>query len=365
MFRDTTGGDQPGVLRLDMLEDRVVQVLAKLRPGAAKIFGTTLIDPVRANDVDLAVRRGDDETMSYLLAEARDTRIHPVFLPDHVFDNLHNLLSWRNFCMTADPHTGDVTFGRSKVAGSTLVFNPSSRAAFPDFQTVVLSAIKLTRDRGFSLSDAEKLRAQLHLIGNVNSLAGIAHMALGDRVVALLAAHNAIVAGGFFRDEVDGCPPKDMDVFVPAGRQWGELCDALSEFLEEVEFDKVGGGRVNLRKFKAHSSLYGHEMLVLDVIDYGFVHSTSHVVETFDFSCNTLWWDLACRHGIQGGFDLTASQVVEHIKQRRLVVGNNLWYRASPGRALMRWQRFRRDGYIADAENIAKYSHYVNELMMR
>ena len=359
MFRDATGGDQPGVLRLDMLEDRVIQVLAKLRPGAAKIFGTTLIDPVRANDVDLAVRRGDDETMSYLLAAARGTRIHPVFLPDHVFDNLHNLLSWRNFCMTADPYTGDVTFGRSKVAGSTLVFNPSSKSAFPDFQSVVLSAIKLTRDRSFSLSDAEKLRAQLHLIGNVNSLAGIARMALGDRIMALLAAHNAIVAGGFFRDEVDGCPPKDMDVFVPAGRQWGELCDALGEFLEEVEFDKVGGGRVNLRKFRAHSSLYGHEMLLLDVIDYGFVQEPQFVVETFDFSCNTLWMSPLEPEQIRGGFGRSAAEVVEDIRLRRLIVGDNMWYKAGLYRALKRWQRFRGAGYVADSENTRKYSEYV------
>ena len=44
---------------------------------------------------------------------------------------------------------------------------------------------------------------------------------------------------------------------------------------------------------------------------------------------------------------------------RRLVVGDNMWYRAGLYRALKRWQRFRGDGYVADAENTAKYAEYV------
>jgi hypothetical protein len=164
---------------------------------------------------------------------------------------------------------------------------------------------------------------------------------------------------------VDGRCPKDIDVFVPAGRRWSELCENIAQVLEEIDFDKPAGSRVNLRKFRAKSRCPGHEALVVDVIDYGFVHSAAHVVETFDFACNTLWWDPASRTGIQGGFALSAPEVVWHIRQRKLVVGNNLWYRASPGRALMRWQRFRRDGYVADAENAAKYSFYVKKLMMR
>jgi hypothetical protein len=59
------------------------------------------------------------------------------------------------------------------------------------------------------------------------------------------------------------------------------------------------------------------------------------------------------------------ADILEDIRLRRLIVGDNMWYRASPGRALMRWQRFRRDGYVADAENAAKYSFYVKKLMMR
>ena len=46
-----------------------------------------------------------------------------------------------------------------------------------------------------------------------------------------VAGRGAVVAGGFFRDEVDGRAPKDIDVFVPAGRGWSELCDELAGVL--------------------------------------------------------------------------------------------------------------------------------------
>jgi predicted nucleotidyltransferase len=350
-------------LDLQSIDPRLPDVLARLPPASVKIFGSALADAGSCGDIDIAVAEEDTSTLAYLLHHAPILSLHPVALPRHIFDNLHNLLSWKNCLVTTDG-AGIFTYGNQYVDSDVLVFNPASRTAFPDFKSARRAAKKLELG-GRQTPMSERSRAVLHLCNNLDQLAEIAREALTDEVVWRIAGHGAVVAGGFFRDEVDGRCPKDIDVFVPAGRRWSELCDNIAQVLEEIDFDKPAGSRVNLRKFRAKSRCPGHEALVVDVIDYGFVHSAAHVVETFDFSCNTLWWDPASRTGIQGGFALSAPEVVWHIRQRKLVVGNNLWYRASPGRALMRWQRFRRDGYVADAENAAKYSFYVKKLMMR
>lgn len=345
------------MIRFDPAPD-LRRALERLAPGSAKVFGSALLQTGGA-DLDIAVAERDDATFAYLLNIAPAHGIHPVRLPQWLFDDLHNRLSWKNMCATADARTGEAVLGREHVSGRELVFNPLSRDAFPDLREVVRSARKLSERHGFSPpGSSEKLRAQLHLHGNVASLADLARETLTDQIVHILAAFGAVVAGGFFRDEVDGRSPKDIDVFVPAGRDWSALCFELSTWLEELEFEKPDGKRVNLRKFRARSRVPGHEMLVIDVIDYGFVHAPEHVVETFDFSCNTLWWDPSL-DGIHGGFGLTPGQVVDHIRNRRLVVGDNMWYRAGLYRALKRWQRFRGDGYVADAENTAKYAEYV------
>ncbi len=340
---------------IDTLGTSVRRALERLTPGSAKIFGSALLGG--GNDVDIAVRDTDTLTIAYLLNVSSALGMHPVVLPAPVYENLHDLLSWKNCCMTACARTGEVTYSRHFTEARDLEFNPASRLAFPDLPTVVKSAKKLEA-KGFTIPESEKFRAQLHLNDCVSSLGDLARLALTERIVEIVAAFGGIVAGGFFRDEVDGRAPKDIDVFVPAGRDWNGLCFELSTWLEEIEFEKPEGKRVNLRKFRAKSRVPGYEMLVIDVIDYGFVHEGMHVVETFDFSCNTLWWEPGA-FGVKGGFGRSAKQVVDDIRNRRLVVGDNMWYRAGLYRALKRWQRFRGDGYIADAENTQKYSKYV------
>jgi hypothetical protein len=345
------------MIRLNLSAD-LRRALERLQPGSAKIFGSSLWFTERVGDIDIAVPDDDDATFAYLLNIAPAFNLHPVRMARWLYDDLHNRLSWKNMCGTQDARTGEVTLSKDYVHSDFLQFNPASRKAFPDFAEARRAAKKM-EERGYRVPDSEKARASLHLTGSLSNLETLAREALTEEVVWLIAGHDAAVAGGFFRDEVDGRPPKDIDVFVPADHKWEQLCDDLAKIMEEVEFEKPEGKRVNLRKFRARSRCPGHEMLVIDVIDYGFVHSSAHVVETFDFSCNTLWWSPALRRGIQGGFGLEAADVVRHIRERKLVVGDNLWYRAGLYRALKRWQRFRGDGYVADAANTAKYSEYV------
>ena len=342
----------PSLANLRAPERRVIERLA---PGDAVVVGSALFGPDHG-DVDVAVEAGDDRTMAFLLGVAGGTAIHPVPVPRGTLGRIQDLMSWKNCCAAVTP-AGEVRVGRHFVQGTELAFNPASAPVFPDFRTVVMAAKKMER-RGFVVPPAEKARAELHLTRNVDSLVKIAREALTDQVVYLLAGRGAVVAGGFFRDEVDGRAPKDIDVFVPAGRGWSELCDELAGVLEEVEFEVPRGKRVNLRKFRARSPVHGHENLVIDVIDYGFVHADEHVVETFDFSVNCLWWSPGDWH-VRGSAAHPAEEVVRHIRERRLVVGDNMWYRAGLYRALKRWQRFRGDGYVADEENVRKYQEYL------
>ena len=348
-------GSRPPLFNIRSLQGEIPRVLERLPKDSIKIYGSVLLSP-DYSDIDVAVSGSDTTTMAYLLHHAGHAGFHPIVFPQSTFENLHNLLSWKNCLSTADKD-GVRTYGTQYTDSNILQFNPASRVAFPDFMTAVRAAGKMEK-RGYILPASEKARAILHLRSHVTALGGIAREALTERVSYILAAHGAIVAGGFFRDEVDGRSPKDIDVFVPANCGWAELCDELAQELEEIKFDTPAGSRVNLRKFRAKSQAPGHECLIVDVIDYSFVHEAKHVVETFDFRCNCLWWDPQTDE-VHGGMGASPADIITDIRDRRLVVGDNMWYRAGLYRALKRWQRFRGDGYVADAENVAKYSAYV------
>jgi hypothetical protein len=188
------------------------------------------------------------------------------------------------------------------------------------------------------------------------TLSEIAIVQLGETLSQMIADENGIVAGGYFRDIINNKQPKDMDIFIPSSGNWESLCNDLSDILEEIDFLPSGqkSRNVNLRKFKLPNS-----NTVLDVISYNFVTNKEHIVETFDFSINCLWSNLRKASSINGGLNYTAEEIISHITDKKLIVGGNMWFKAGTGRALMRWERFRKEGYIADAENCAKYSRYV------
>ena len=346
---------------IDNLRPDERSIISSTPVGSARIFGSALIDPGGAEDVDVAVRDGDDATFARLLHAGTTTRIRPIRFPAGVFEDLENRLSWKNVCSVGETD-GSVKHGRGRVEGRNLEFNAASREAFPAFQSALRSARKLVL-RGHTLPYSEVPRMFFHLDGDIDSLRIVAEEALTETIVDLLTEHGAVVAGGFFRDEVDGRRQKDLDVFVPAGKDWNGLCNALSHFLEEIRIDCQQQRRLNLRKFKARSRCPGHENLVLDVIDYGFVYRPEHVVETFDLSVNMLWWAPATDNGIHGSSKYDSKEIVRHIRERILMVGDNMWFRARPARAIRRWQRFREDGYVADEATTKKYTEYVLQMM--
>lgn len=341
------------------------EVLQHLPAGRARVAGSAVMTHGGHNDLDVFVEDHDDATFSRLLlaaASSKMQRIHPVRIPSGYLENLQNHMSWQN-CALIGNQDGTIVEGDDYVPTGGLVFNPASKPVFPSSRSALKAADKLVQ-RGYHLSSAEKARCELHLEGHTQCLATIARHSLGHTVTSSLIKHGAIVAGGFLRDEIDAKRAKDIDIFVPSSGDWAGLCEELSCTLGEVVFNAPPGKRVNLRKFKAASHVHGHEDLILDVIDYGFVHEKKHVVETFDFQHNMLWWDPASG-GVEGSLTHSAGDILHLIRTRKLIVGDNLWYRSSHTRSIRRWARFRAEGYVADELNIAKYSDYVHVLQER
>ena len=285
--------------------------------------------------------------------------LHPVLLDPEVtpVTELHHRMSWSQCCATLDA-TGLRYTGRSHTRSNVLRFNPESVRQFTSARVVLEAATKLV-ERGCRLPFEERMRVWTVLGENDDALLRImgrlAESRLSPNVLLHLREAGAVVAGGVFRDMLMGREPKDIDVFVPgAPEAWERLCSALAaDGCEEIPIDRPGGGRVNLRKYRDPAT--GSE---LDVIQYGFVQRPEHVVETFDFRLNALWRDPATG-AVRGPSDGGAREAVEDVRRKRLVVGSNLWFRAGLARSLKRWERFTRDGFVADEKNKTKYREYV------
>ena len=309
------------------------------------------------NDVD--VFTDHPGIFARLLGAGPAPGLHPVLLDPKVTPvaELHHRMSWAQCCMTADA-TGFRYIGRNHTRSHVLRFNPESAVQFTSAKSVLAAAAKLV-ERGYRLPFEERMRVWTVLGDNDDALLRVMGRLLESRlspnVVLMLREHGAVVAGGVFRDMLLGREPKDIDVFVPgAPEAWERLCSALAaDGCEEIQLEKPNGSRVNLRKFRDPAT--GSE---LDVIQYGFVQRPEHVVETFDFRLNALWRDPATG-AILGPADGGAREAVEDVRRKRLVVGDNLWFRAGLARSLKRWERFTRDGFVADEKNKAKYREYV------
>ena len=323
---------------------------------SVRVAGSSL-DRTCTRDVD--VFTDDPGIFARLVGADPALRLHPVLLDPAVTpaSELHHHMSWTYCCATADAD-GHVHLGRNHSRSDVLQFNPESVRQFTSARAVLAAAAKLV-ERGFRLPFEERMRVWTVLGENDAALLRVMGRLIESRlnpaVLLRLREAGAVVAGGVFRDMLLGREPKDIDVFVPGSPEaWERLCSALAaDGCEEIQLEKPAGKRVNLRKYRDPAT--GSE---LDVIQYGFVQRPEHVVETFDFRLNALWWDPATGI-VRGPLDGGAREVVEDVRRRRLVVGDNLWFRAGLARSLKRWERFTRDGFVADEKNKAKYREYV------
>lgn len=327
--------------------------------GDVVVAGSAIFGGSR-NDVD--VFTGNPAVFAKLLHFAKlrpELSIHPSLGFDTA--ELHERMSWGQCCVTCELD-GSLHFGRAYTDSGELVFNPASTKAFPDKAAALVAAAKLV-GRGYALPHSERMRAVVALSGVGPELfelvAQSLNVSVSPQTVYAVRRRGAVFAGGALRDIVLGERPKDIDIFVPgAPSAWDRLCnDLVRSGCEEVHFEFPAGKRVNLRKFI--DPLTG---ATLDVIQYGFVSEAEHVVETFDFRLNMLWIDPGTGE-LRGPADGGAEAAVRDIRDRRLVVGKNMWFRAGPLRALRRWGRFLQEGFSADDANRRAYSNYVKEML--
>ena len=167
--------------------------------------------------------------------------------------------------------------------------------------------------------------------------------------LSILKGDNGILAGGCLRNIVSGKPVKDWDVFFVNKEDWEDFNDQMKPF--EIQFTNSNLAKVNVRKFRIDDCN-------IDSIYYLHVQRLEYVVDTFDFTINMLWYDPNDEE-IKGSLKYSADEIISHIEDKRLIVGDNLWYRASFFRALKRYDRFRNEGYKIDEENIEKYKRYI------
>lgn len=336
--------------------EKVARALRNINPERVRIAGSAVINPRLAADVD--VFTDCEDTFSRLLFVSHGTSLHPTLLRRTKLEELPDVLSFSN-CAKVAKVNGEIVYGSRFTGSNVLQFNPQSIREFSDIRHVIKIGCKMAT-RGFVLPPATVARAWIHLGSGLTRLAALANLVketIGSEIHELLAQHRAIVAGGFLRDELMGKAPKDLDIFVVGENHWEKLCAALLSLqLTEIKFDTPPGKRVNLRKFRAADGT------VLDVINYGFVHQTQHVVDTFDFTVNMLWYDPLTQL-VRGSSTYEAALICRDISERRLVVGDNLWYRAGKGRALKRWQRFRDEGFVPESSEVIKYSTYVRQFL--
>jgi hypothetical protein len=304
--------------------------------------GGSVLDPNAGfKDFDIFCEQKD---FAEVLYRCKGTSCHPIMVKD--IKDLHNRLTfWNHYVIHPD---GTIYRGEQHTESNELKFN--ERSTFWWDEMSHMKTLKKLLDRGHTIDKYQRDRFS-YCVNKFQLLSMFDH-----RIVNLLRAKpgTTAIAGGFFRDFVQGKPSKDVDVFICDVDHYNWVCEELYK-LNGVEIEFIKSPKVNVRKFKI-------ENIVYDIINYGFVKRGQHVVDTFDFTINMLWYDPddKMHHGpnLYGGFE----GALEDICERRLVVGDNLWFKASTGRALRRWERFKNDGFVPDEAAVSKYKRYVEIL---
>jgi len=185
---------------------------------------------------------------------------------------------------------------------------------------------------------------------------------LSLEIIELIKKYSGVIAGGYLRDHILDLNPRDLDLFFININDWNNFNDEvlLLKGVKKVEFlsKKVldSKPKLNVKKF----SYNGIEM---DSIYYLHVQKEEHITETFDFTCNMIMYD-PLEEKLTGSLSYDLNIVLNHILERSLIVGDNLWFKATRTRALTRYDKFVNEkGFTMDDENKLKYKYYIENLM--
>jgi hypothetical protein len=360
---------------VNLLEKNAKLVIEHLQQtsgfGLAKVIGSALSCD-KPNDIDVIVSENDPtQIFAELLFWSKAYNVHPIQVSDKDFKNIHNLMAWNCDCVSSDTVSNLLLYGELYADWRTtkeLKFNEASLKIFNNYDKS-LAGLKKKINRGLKITDLEKFYFESlfdrydMLNDKISSeLSMFLDTYYGDIITSRrslrghLSKFKYAIAGGCIRDIILEKPIKDIDIFVVNENEYNKMTDFLATVMEEIIIPESSTKKINLRKFKLIDT-----NVVLDVIHYGFACKVEHVVETFDFSINMLWYDVKYET-VEGSIKYPVKDLLDHLRNKKLIMGDSLWYKASALRALKRWGRFRRDGYIANRDTINKYREYVLHL---
>jgi len=159
---------------------------------------------------------------------------------------------------------------------------------------------------------------------------------------------NVVLSGGSLRDIYLGKSPKDFDIFVCAEKNiWEEFSQRLSDLLSVKEKNIVISNIGTVNKISN-----------FDVIHSDFINS-KFVNETFDFTINMLMWD---GRNLIGTSNYSVTEIQDHIKDKKLIVGNSALMFSTFERLIIRFDKFINQGYTIDEVNKKKLASILEVL---
>jgi len=107
-------------------------------------------------DIDIFTYK--DDVFSRLLFISKEAGFHPILMSKGLFDQLHELHSFLNFCFALNMD-GTMQISKRWIEGKTLMFNPNSAGYFSSISSVARLISKLT-GRGYIINGDELDKAR-------------------------------------------------------------------------------------------------------------------------------------------------------------------------------------------------------------
>jgi hypothetical protein len=310
-------------------------IVSKIKHLNIRIGGSFVTENNIDSDFDIFCEKSD---FAELLFHSKKTKIHPSIVPD--INNLHNRLTFHNSFLIDG--NGNEYKSDKFVNSSGLIFNEKSILQWG--QKAANNLLNKMLKRGFNISDYEKARFDVCINQKLDNF-------FDPEILELIKnkGDSVIIAGGVLRDLVLGKRNKDIDIFVSDIAVFNMLALEVSHKYKLLgNFERVDARIV---KFIKDEKEY-------DLVYYRFGNKYSHLVDTFDYTVNMLWFN-PNTNKILGPSFLPVNPILIHINEKKLVLGPFFSFNISVKRTLHRWVKFNKQGFKADDSTLDKIKDII------